>query len=99
MVFLCVSVPSGTGNGGGETFCYDSGVLKSRGKFITIEGLDGCGKSTQLNRLAEVLRSCGRQVIVTREPGGTAIGERIRAVLLDSGTLGLSPWAELALMF
>jgi dTMP kinase len=74
-------------------------VLKSRGKFITIEGLDGCGKSTQLNRLAEVLRSCGRQVIVTREPGGTAIGERIRAVLLDSGTLGLSPWAELALMF
>jgi dTMP kinase len=69
------------------------------GKFITIEGLDGCGKSTQLNRLAEVLRSEGWEVVVTREPGGTPVGEKIRAVLLDSGTLGLSPWAELALMF
>jgi dTMP kinase len=71
----------------------------TRGKFITIEGLDGCGKSTQLNRLAEALRSCGHEVVVTREPGGTAIGEKIRAVLLDSATSGLSPWAELALMF
>jgi dTMP kinase len=70
-----------------------------RGKFITIEGLDGCGKSTQLNRLAEVLGGAGLEVVVTREPGGTAIGERIRAVLLDSATSGLSPWAELALMF
>ncbi len=70
-----------------------------RGQFITIEGLDGCGKSTQLNRLAEVLRQEGIEVVVTREPGGTPIGERVRAVLLDSGTAGLSPWAELALMF
>jgi dTMP kinase len=69
------------------------------GRFITIEGLDGCGKSTQLNRLAESLRRQGLEVLVTREPGGTAIGERIRAVLLDSRTHGLSPWAELALMF
>ncbi len=70
-----------------------------RGKFITIEGLDGCGKSTQLSRLAEVLRKEAVEVVVTREPGGTEIGERIRAVLLDSGTSGLSSWAELALMF
>lgn len=83
-------------NGSGN--CYDSPVTK-RGKFITIEGLDGCGKSTQLNRLADALRSEGLDVVVTREPGGTPVGERIRAVLLDSATSGLSPWAELALMF
>jgi dTMP kinase len=70
-----------------------------RGKFITIEGLDGCGKSTQLQRLADVIRGEDVEVVVTREPGGTEIGEKIRAVLLDSRTLGLSPWAELALMF
>jgi dTMP kinase len=69
------------------------------GNFITIEGLDGCGKSTQLGRLAETLRSRGIDVVLTREPGGTALGEKLRAVLLDSRTLGLSPWAELALMF
>jgi dTMP kinase len=72
---------------------------RDRGKFITLEGLDGCGKSTQLNRLAESLRALGIEVLVTREPGGTEIGEKIRAVLLDSRTQGLSPWAELALMF
>jgi dTMP kinase len=72
---------------------------KTRGKFITIEGLDGCGKSTQLGRLATALRSEGISVIETREPGGTPVGERVRAVLLDSRTSGLSPRAELALMF
>ena len=70
-----------------------------RGKFITFEGLDGCGKSTQLNRLAEILRERGIEVVTTREPGGTPIGERVRAVLLDSRTQGLDPMAELALMF
>ncbi len=70
-----------------------------RGKFVTIEGLDGCGKSTQLERLAAVLRADGLDVIVTREPGGTPTGEKIRAVLLDSRTGALSPWAELAMMF
>jgi dTMP kinase len=69
------------------------------GKFITFEGLDGCGKSTQLEKLAAVLRAEGIDVLTTREPGGTEIGERIRAVLLDSRTAGLDPWAELALMF
>ena len=70
-----------------------------RGKFITFEGLDGCGKSTQLEKLAAVLRAEGIEVLTTREPGGTEIGERIRAVLLDSRTAGLDPWAEMALMF
>lgn len=70
-----------------------------RGKFITFEGLDGCGKSTQLGKLAEALRAQGLDVVTTREPGGTAIGDRIRAILLDSGTAQLAPMAELALMF
>lgn len=70
-----------------------------RGIFITIEGLDGCGKSTQLERLAGVLRADSLEVLATREPGGTALGDRIRGVLLDSATTGLSPWAEMALMF
>jgi dTMP kinase len=70
-----------------------------RGKFITFEGLDGCGKTTQLERLASVLRGEGIDVLTTREPGGTEIGERIRAVLLDSRTNGLDPMAEMALMF
>jgi dTMP kinase len=71
----------------------------ARGKFITFEGLDGCGKSTQMERLAAVLRADGLEVLTTREPGGTEIGERIRAVLLDSRTAGLDPMAEMALMF
>ena len=69
------------------------------GKFITFEGLDGCGKTTQIEKLAEALRVDGIDVLTTREPGGTEIGERIRAVLLDSRTAGLDPWAEMALMF
>jgi len=72
---------------------------KERGKFITFEGLDGCGKTTQIERLATVLRGGGIEVLTAREPGGTEIGERIRAVLLDSRTAGLDPWAEMALMF
>lgn len=72
---------------------------KKRGIFITFEGLDGCGKSTQLERLAAVLRSEGIEVLTTREPGGTANGERIRSILLDSATTGLTAMTELALMF
>lgn len=72
---------------------------KPRGKFITFEGLDGAGKSTQLKKLAAYLRQQGVDVIITREPGGTALGNRLRAVLLNSRTSGLSPMAELALMF
>src|SRR5713101_3279886 len=71
----------------------------NRGRFITFEGLDGCGKSTQLEKLAKILRADGFPVTVTREPGGTATGEKIRNLLLDTATAGLSPLAELALMF
>ena len=70
-----------------------------RGYFVSFEGLDGCGKSTQLERLASVLRAEGIDVLTTREPGGTEIGERIRSVLLDSRTSALDPLAEMALMF
>lgn len=70
-----------------------------RGKFITFEGLDGCGKTTQLERLAEALRATGRDVLATREPGGTPIGEKVRALLLDARTEGLAARAEMALMF
>lgn len=73
--------------------------MAPRGKLITFEGLDGCGKSTQVNKLAKVLRAQGHSVVVTREPGGTITGEKIRKVLLDSSTVGLSPLAELSLMF
>lgn len=72
---------------------------RKRGKFITFEGLDGCGKSTQMERLVKVLQEENLDVITTREPGGTAIGDRIRAVVLDSRTRGLAPLAEVALMF
>ncbi len=70
-----------------------------RGRFITFEGLDGCGKSTQLAKLAAVLRAQGLPVVVTREPGGTPTGEKIRQLLLDTKTSALAPFAELALMF
>lgn len=73
--------------------------MSRRGKFITFEGLDGTGKSTQMRRLAEALRAAGHKVVETREPGGTPTGEKIRKVLLDSGTAGLDPLAEMALMF
>jgi len=54
-----------------------------RGKFITLEGLDGAGKSTHLTRLVELLREQGRTVVQTREPGGTPLGEKLRALLLS----------------
>jgi dTMP kinase len=70
-----------------------------RGKFITFEGLDGTGKSTQIAKLARAMRGRGLTVVVTREPGGTGTGEKIRDVILHSATTGLSPQAEMALMF
>lgn len=71
----------------------------ARGKFITFEGLDGCGKSTQLEKLAAVLRAEDWLLTVTREPGGTPTGDKIRKLLLDTNTSALAPLAELALMF
>jgi dTMP kinase len=70
-----------------------------RGLFITFEGLDGSGKSTQLRRLKEWLESNEYPVTATRQPGGTRVGDRIRALLLDSRTENLASLAELGLMF
>ncbi len=96
-----------------------------RGLFITLEGLDGSGKTTQIKRLASWLKkggqtepvagagqgvrapggegpfseTCENNVVLIRQPGGTATGDRIRALLLDSRSAGLSPQAEMALMF
>jgi dTMP kinase len=83
-----------------------------RGLLITLEGLDGSGKTTQIERLAAWLRKHkpggpgiesetwdGSKIVLIRQPGGTAIGDRIRALLLDSRSAGLAPMAEMALMF
>lgn len=70
-----------------------------RGFFITFEGLDGSGKSTQLRLLARSLQAAGRAVTATRQPGGTDLGDQIRAVLLNSKTQNVTPLAEMALMF
>src|SRR5579872_2470089 len=70
-----------------------------RGLFITLEGLDGSGKTTQIKRLASWMQKRGLSPVVTRQPGGTATGDRIRALLLDSGSTPIAPMAEMALMF
>ena len=70
-----------------------------RGLFITFEGPEGSGKSTQLRLLAARLRGDGKTVLETAEPGGTAIGMQIRRVLLDSKNHELRPTTELLLMF
>lgn len=67
------------------------------GKFISLEGVDGAGKSTHLDYLAQALRDRGRQVVLTREPGGTELGERLRELLLHRGAM--HPDTEALLMF
>jgi len=70
-----------------------------RGLFITLEGLDGSGKTTQSKRLAAWMQKRHLDPVVTRQPGGTATGDRVRALLLDSGSTPLAPMTEMALMF
>ncbi len=74
-----------------------------RGLFITFEGLDGSGKTTQLRRLTAHLTEAGRNVVTLRQPGSTPLGDRLRSVLLDSrseSVLGtITPLAEMSLMF
>jgi dTMP kinase len=74
-------------------------AMTRRGRFITFEGLDGCGKSTQVKRLAGTLVEAGYEVVSVREPGSTEIGERVRAIILDSRTQGMTAMTEVALMF
>ncbi len=66
-------------------------------RFITFEGIEGCGKTTQVARLTGRLRALGRRVIATREPGGTELGLRLRSLLLRPAAAPMSPTAELLL--
>lgn len=70
-----------------------------RGRFVTLEGIEGAGKSTQMAALADLLRARGLDVIETREPGGSPVAERLRALLLDTASAGMGETAELLLMF
>lgn len=68
-----------------------------RGTFITLEGADGCGKSTQVALLADAIQAAGREVVRLREPGGTSISEKIRALVLDPDNAEMGPECELLL--
>lgn len=70
-----------------------------QGKFITVEGVEGVGKSTNIELIAQLVREAGYEVVITREPGGTQLGERIRQILLDKAEHGMTSMTELLLMF
>ena len=69
------------------------------GRFITVEGSEGVGKSTNMQFIADYLRGCGKSIVTTREPGGTPVAEQIRDVLLQSAQGSMSDRCELLLMF
>jgi dTMP kinase len=73
--------------------------VAERGRFITIEGIEGAGKSTQMDVIRDFLDGQGRRVVVTREPGGTPLSETVRDVLLDPENRGMSTDTELLLVF
>ncbi len=73
--------------------------LSNKGLFITLEGVEGAGKSTLMAYVAEILSEAGNEVLQTREPGGTRTGEQIRDILLDSKNVGVTDDTELLLMF
>jgi len=70
-----------------------------KGKFITVEGIEGVGKSTNIEFIHQQLLAAGKDVVVTREPGGTPLGEAIRGLLLDPAYTGMDSTCELQLMF
>jgi len=73
--------------------------MQSRGQFITFEGIDGSGKTTQMRLLVQRLQTQGRDVLEAVEPGGTAVGRQIRRILLDAANQDLRPTTELLLYF
>ena len=73
--------------------------MAERGRFITVEGIEGAGKSTQIEAIGAFLRARGRRAVVTREPGGTHLGEAVRGLLLDPENRGMAADAELLLIF
>jgi dTMP kinase len=82
----------GSTEGAGRGKSDDSDV--SQGLFVTIEGPEGGGKSTQARLLAERLRACGRNPLLTREPGGTELGDRVRDLVLSESALQITERAE-----
>ena len=84
-----------------STHAYNQSFKKGMGigvgHFITFEGIEGCGKSTQIRLLGECLQSRGYRVVMTREPGGCPIADKIRAILLDADNSAMSPLSELLL--
>ena len=70
-----------------------------KGKFITVEGIEGVGKTTNIDFIHQRLQAAGRDVVLTREPGGTPLAEAIRGLLLDSAYTGMDSSCELQLMF
>lgn len=75
------------------------GTSMTRGKFITVEGIEGVGKSTNIEHLRAAIEARGLQVLTTREPGGTPMAEQIRGLLLDHGDEPMPDIVELLLMF
>jgi dTMP kinase len=73
--------------------------MSLRGRFISLEGIEGAGKTTLARALQAALAGRGLEVVLTREPGGTALAERLRAVVLERGTEHISPAAETLIMF
>ena len=73
--------------------------MADRGRFITVEGIEGAGKSTQIAAIGEYLSAKGRRAVITREPGGTHLGEALRALLLDPENRGMAADTELLLIF
>lgn len=73
--------------------------VKNRGRFITVEGIEGAGKSSHIDAMRAYLEARGRRVKVTREPGGSPVGESVRTLLLDSSNLGMDADTELLLVF